>query len=381
MLASNPVVQTELKLKEPQKAKIKSLVNGYNERNRVFGERMRAFFAQNNQGQGPGQGGGGQGGGGQGQAGGRGRNRNNAQQGGQFGGNGGGGGGGGQGGQFGGGGGRGQNAGGGRGQNAGGGRGGFRMQLTEEQQEQMAEIQQARTGLQRSAEQSLAKIIGTAAFNRLRQIQYQRQGPSLLLQPEWAEKFNLDDEQAEQIRALLNEGRQAQRQAGRQRMELMKGAFPTPPGGNGGGGNGNNGRGGRGGRGGGLNFQDPAFQDAMKTYMEKPEVKAKLEEFQNQQQKLDTQLMAAVHRVLDKRQSAAYKKLLGPPFDLTLLRGGGPGGFGNRNADTAKQATNKAKSQSGAEDDDESPKASTVKSPATAQPKRKSLRELRGIDD
>jgi hypothetical protein len=377
-LASNPVVQVELKLKEPQKAKVKSLVDSYNERSRAMGDRMRAFFTQINPGGGRGQGGG-QGQGGQaqgGQGGGRGRNRN-AAQGGQVGGGGGGnggggGGGGGQGGQVGGG-------GGGRGQNGGGGRGG-RMPMTEEQQAQMAEMRQATQQLQQSAEQSLAKIIGPAAFNRLRQISYQRQGPFMLLQPEWTEKFNLDEEQVAQLQGLRDEGRQAQRQAGRQRMELMKGAFPTPPGGNGGqnGGGGNNGRGGRGG---GMNFQDPAFQDAMKAYMEKPEVQAKLEEFQSQQQKLDSQLMAAVHRVLDKRQSNAYKKLLGAPFDLTKLRPG-PGGFGNRNQ---ADDSSKAKSKSDVDDDEDSPKSSTgakaANSAATAKPKRKSLRELRGIDD
>lgn len=96
--------------------------------------------------------------------------------------------------------------------------------MTPEQEEQRAEMQQAMREAQQSAERSLAKIIGTAAFNRLRQIQYQRQGPSLLLQPEWIEKFNLDEEQVPQIRELLTEGRRAQGQVRRQQFDMMKGA-------------------------------------------------------------------------------------------------------------------------------------------------------------
>src|SRR5262249_18505344 len=150
-----------------------------------------------------------------------------------------------------------------------GGRGN-RFQFTPEQQEAMNEMQVARRQLQQSAEQSLAKIIGPAAFTRLKQISYQQQGPGMLTQPEWVEKFNLDADQVEQLNQLLREGRQAQGQAMRERMDLMKSAFPNQPNGNG--------RGGRGGRG-GINFGDPGVQEFMKEFMEKPEVKAKMEEF------------------------------------------------------------------------------------------------------
>ncbi len=55
----------------------------------------------------------------------------------------------------------------------------------------------------------------------------------------------------------------------------------------------------------GSNFGDPAVQDAMKAYMDKPEVKAKMAEFQSQREKEDAQLMAAVHRTLGKAQDTA----------------------------------------------------------------------------
>lgn len=102
----------------------------------------------------------------------------------------------------------------------------------------------------------------------------------------------------------------------------------------------------------------------MKAFMEKPEVQEKMKEVQTQQQKIDAQLMVSVHRVLDRRQSAAYKKLLGAPFDLTKLRPG-RGGFGN--PDQADSSSN-AKAKSGFDDDEESPKPSTSVKAAKTQP-------------
>ncbi len=50
------------------------------------------------------------------------------------------------------------------------------------------------------------------------------------------EKLNLDEEQVAQIRELLGEGFQAQRENGRARFDLMKEAFPNAFGGGPGGG-------------------------------------------------------------------------------------------------------------------------------------------------
>ena len=126
------------------------------------------------------------------------------------------------------------------------------------------------------------------------------------------EKLNISEEQVEQLRELINGRNQARREQGRAQFELMQAALPAPANAdananaNGNGGN-NGGRGGRGGRGGNrINFGDPAVQDAMKAYMEKPEVKAKMAEFQSQREKQEAQLMAAVHRMLGKRQDANY---------------------------------------------------------------------------
>ena len=372
-LATNEAVQEELKLKDPQKAKIKSLVDSHN-------ERQRALRAQMNPGGGPGgpggqagqgQGAGGQGGQAQGAQGGRGRNRNGGNvQAGAGGGDQGAGGGGGQGGQNGGGGGQG-------GQNGGGGRGN-RRQLTPEEQEARAQIADAMQQLQRSSEQSLIKIIGTSGYARIKQIQLQLQGPQALLQEEMIEKLNISEEQVEQLRELINGRRQAQREEMRARFDLMKSAFPQPPDANGG----NGGRGGN-----GPNFRDPAFQDAMKAFMEKPEVKQKMADFQTQQEKQEAMLMAAVHRTLGKRQDANYKKLLGAPFDLSKIRGGGPGrGFGRNGGNqpaAAKDAAN-PKAAAGFDDENTSSKTTTTgtkQATPAAKTKKRSLAEERGLDE
>ena len=119
-----------------------------------------------------GGGGGGQGGGGQGGGGGRRGGGGQAGGGGQGGG-----------GQF------------------GGGRGG-RFNMTPEQQELMQEFQEASAQLRQSAEQSLGKILDRKQVSRVKQIQFQLQGPWVVLQPDVAEKLNLTEEQVEQLREL-----------------------------------------------------------------------------------------------------------------------------------------------------------------------------------
>jgi hypothetical protein len=259
------------------------------------------------------------------------------------------------------------------------------------QREQRAVLQEQMNQLQRVAEQALVKIIGTGAYGRIKQIQLQLQGPGALLSDEMKEKLNLSDEQVEQLQELINGRNRARFEEGRARMDLMRAAFPAPANADANADAGNNGgRGGRGGRG-GINFRDPAIQDAMKAYMEKPEVKAKMAEFQGQQEKVDAQLMAAVHRTLGKRQDASYKKLLGAPFDLSKLRGGPGRGFGRNGAGNQADATKNApetKAATGFDDDSPAAKPASAPTsppkaaaPAAAKAKRKSLAAERGLDD
>jgi hypothetical protein len=377
-LASNSAVQADMKVTEKQKTQIKSLNDKYN-------ARMQEFWGQMG-----GPGGRGQGGGGpQGQGQGRGRNGNggNGQNGqGQVG-----------------------NGQGGNGGGGGGNRGnrGNRNQngqgipedpeVAQQRAEQREMMREAMAELRQSAETSLGRILEKGQATRLKQIQLQLEGPTVVLREDMMEKLGIDEAQVEMIREIQGENRNLQRETRRSRGDIMKTAFakmnPAPRnngqdggdgaiGGGGNNGNGNNGRNG-GGRGGRGNF-DP---EAMRKVMEAPEIKAQMDQIQSQEQKLATQFSAAVNKVLSPRQKAMFKKMLGPPFDRAQMGGGGPwggrGGFGpgGNQAATKGAAAAKAKA-SDDNDDDETPKAkAATAAPAKAKattPKRKSLREQRG---
>ena len=411
-LAQFPAVQEELKLKDPQKTKIRSLVESADQRRRQLREQMNP---QGQSGQDAGQGGNGRRGrnignnddqaggegGPDGQNGGGFGGQNGSGFGGQNGGYGGYGGLGGYGGYgglggyggygglgalggyggyggLGGYGGYGQYGGYG-GQNGGGGQGNARGP-DPAMAERFAAMREAQMELDESIEQALASILDRGQYRRLKQIQLQAEGIGALLQPDMIEKLNLEEDQVQQIRELLDQGRQGPAaRTGGPGLDMMRTAFSNQ---------GNNGPNPGGGGPGGPNFRDPAFQEAMKTFMEKPEVKAKMERNAGlRNAKIQDQLAAAVNRVLSKRQAAAYKKMLGAPFDFSQGRAGPGRGPGNRPAgakpsDRADSA-GKAKA-SGSDEDEAATSKSTSKSKgsdANAKAKRKNLRQQRGLDE
>jgi hypothetical protein len=285
----------------------------------------------------------------------------------------------------------------------GGGRGN-RGQQDPEMAQRFAAMREAMDQLQQGSEQALAKILDKGQYSRLKQIQLQMEGMPALLQPDMIEKLSLNEDQVAQIQELLNEGRQASRQNQRAYFDMMRTAFPDqgnngqngqnggPGGGGFGGGGQNGGPGGPGGPGGnngrgrrppGPNFRDPAVQEAMQTFMEKPETKATIAQIKTQNDKLQNQLVAAVYRALTKRQVTAFKKMLGAPFETAKLTGGlgqGPGGRngGTNQANSSQAASKSAASASGVGEAATAKPAAKAKSSSTA--KRKSLRELRGLD-
>ena len=205
------------------------------------------------------------------------------------------------------------------------------------------------------------------------------EGPFAVLRPDVAEKLELGEEQVAQIQEIQNESNQARRQAmaagrkifagfrknqqGNNNQPAANPADPNAPagqaqngnnagqrrramatataaGGMAGGGNGTRrsaaepGRqGGPGGRG---NF-DP---EAMRKYMEQPEVKAKMEEMRKQQDQIRDQSYAQVYKVLDRRQSSPSRRCSASPSTSTRSRTGffrgpgqrGPGGGAARPA-------------------------------------------------
>jgi hypothetical protein len=395
-LASNPGIQEELKLKDKQKAQIKSLNDKYNAQMQEF----RGQFA------GPGGPGGPQGKG-QGRGGnGNGQNGQNGQ------------GGGGGGGGFGGGGGQGQDP---NAQNGGGGGRGNRgnrnqngqgipedPEVVAQRNEQRQMAREAMNELRVAAESSLAKILDRGQVTRLKQISLQLEGtPAVLCQNvahphgDMIDKLQIDDAQIEMIRESMNENRTAERVTRKSRGEMMKAAFArlNPNGANGaqanagngdGGGAGNNGNGNNGRNGGGRGGRGNFDPEAMRKVMESPEVKAQMEEIQSQEEKLTAQLTNAIYKIMSPRQRTTFKKMLGAPFDRSAMGGGGPwggrggAGRGGNNQATAKTTTTTATD----DDDDDAPKAkpSTVAAPAKAKAsasaaaaKKKSLREQRGV--
>ena len=398
-LAQNSAVQVELKVKDAQKTKIQTLAETVNQRRWQLRGQMDP---RGQQGPGPGPGGNGP------------QNRNNGNGDALVGvgGNGGGQNGGGPGG-FGPGGyggfglagyggfglaGYGWSGPGGFGPGGAGGPGG---QMDPEMAARFAAMREAETALDHEAEQALAKILDRGQYGRLKQVQLQVEGVAALLRPDMIEKLGLEDDQVQQIRELATQSFQAQRENGRALFDLMRtavpdqgnngqnpGGGPGPGGGNGGGGPGR-GRGrGRPGGPGGPNLPDPATQEAMKAFMDKPETKAKLEQIRTESTKLQNQLTAAVNRILTRRQAAAYKKMRGEPFDVSLVWGGPGQGPGNRpaNANPADRSAASAKTQASDSGEDKaggtSKSAPTSKAKgSTAKTKKKSLRESRSLDE
>jgi hypothetical protein len=408
-LASNPAVQEDMKVKDKQKAQIKTLSDKFNVQSREVWAQMGGGPG------GPGGGpGGGQGGGQNAQGKGGRRQGQNAQANGQVAqGNGGFGGvdngqiqdpnapgfdpnqgqaGGGQPGQ----------GGGGRGNRGPGG------QQDPGRAQQFAMMREAMDELTQSAETSLGKILDKTQATRLKQIQLQLQGPGAILREDMMEKLGIDESQIQMLDEVRSNYRTAQRENGQARRDVMKAVFAkaTPNQNNGqnagdpaNGGNNGNGTGGNGnGRNGGRGNRGRPDPEAMKKAMEDPQIQAQMEQMNTQDQKLENQFSLAIAKVLTPRQRALYKKMLGAPFDKSKMGTGGPWGGRGGNGPGGNPATAKAgatadktataTTKSTADDDlDESSTtakpATTTPAPAktkaaTTTPRKKSLRELRG---
>jgi len=402
-LASNPAVQVDIKATEKQKAQIKGLSD-------KLDQQMQELRRQMGMGGGPGGGpnGNGPGGGQNGQNGQNGGGRRGQNGGGNGGGQGQGGfnGGGGQGGFNGGGQGGGQGGingggqggingggqgGGGGGQNGQGGRGnrGNRPPMDPEKAQQFAAMRETMNEIRQSGEQSLAKILDKGQMSRLKQIQLQLAGPGVVFREDIIEKLNINEDQLEMLQEVRTEQRQAQQENRKNQRDfftaLRNRQNPGQDNPDQGGANGGNGLQGK-------NRQrfDP---EAMKKFMESPEVKAQMDQNRAQDQRLEKLYYAAINKILYPRQRTTLNKMLGAPFDRSSLGMGGPWG-GPQRANGPGQAAGKngaapAKgtvAKSGSEDDDEESSTASAtpatKVPAKAKtataPRRKSLRELRG---
>jgi hypothetical protein len=277
----------------------------------------------------------------------------------------------------------------------------------------MDEMRETTTQLRLSAEGSLGKILDKRQVTRLKQIQLQLDpsGAFVVLREDMVEKLNLSEEQVQQ----LTEIRDGQRQKSRELQKAGRPAFEAAMrqinpdfanvagfgGRNGGGNRGNRGNGGNGANGGNAGnngngnqgnrpqFDRAAFQKAMESVRDNPEVKAEREKMRDQTKKVDDESYAIVLKNLYPRQRATLKNMVGAPFDRSLMGnpfdrfGGGPGQAAAKNgAAKGKGAVAKPASD---DDEEESAASTTAKTPAPAKAKaaaapkkQSSLRALRG---
>jgi Spy/CpxP family protein refolding chaperone len=283
-------------------------------------------------------------------------------------------------------------------------------------------MREAMDQLQHESERDLARALDKNQVKRLKEIQLQVEGPFAVLRPEITEKLELGEEQVAQIQEIQNESNQARRQAFAAGRDVFAGFRKSQQGNNnqpgtnqadpkaaadqaqdgnnaGGNGRGRNGRGGNGrggngpggngpggnGPGGGPGGRGNFDPEAMRKYMEQPEVKAKMDQMKQQQDQIRDQSYAQVYRVLDRRQSSAFKKMLGKPFDVDSITNGffrGPGQRGQGGGSAAAK-TDTAKSDAAKPTDSEAKSAAKADPAATSKPastpRRQSLRERRGL--
>ena len=165
------------------------------------------------------------------------------------------------------------------------------------------EIQAAFQSLQEESEGALAKILKKEQRTRLSEIDLQRAGVGAFSRPEVIERLGLDELQQGQIQEVMSDSRQMS-------MELFRGMrdnMPAPP----------------------LDAQGKVDFGAMKARMETPEGKKAMETMRKSGEKIQSDTMTALLKVLYKPQKNTFNKMLGKPFDLsTLDNGGGP--FGRR---------------------------------------------------
>lgn len=162
---------------------------------------------------------------------------------------------------------------------------------------------ESRRERQQSAERAIGRILSKAQYARLRQIQLQVEGPAALLRPDLQERLNMSEEQVAQLQELFQERRRAERATrdaanARRKAALDRDATLRQL----------------------RERNDPAYRAALAEARRKldrsPEDRKQVEAFRAEDDRIERQFQAVLHaKVLTRRQSLAYKKMLGAPFD------------------------------------------------------------------
>ncbi len=143
-----------------------------------------------------------------------------------------------------------------------------------------------------TANTKITKLLTKKQIARLGEIKLQQRGPLAVLDPVIAAKLNIEDDVLAEMQQIQNQGRQAQRDAGRAQRQT------------------------------GPSFQtaDGQFdREAAQAYRDSPEGKAAAAQQQQERDQFQNQIIAQVGKLMTKGQKAKFLAMQGKEFDLSKL--------------------------------------------------------------
>jgi hypothetical protein len=223
--------------------------------------------------------------------------------------------------------------------------------------------------LRREQDEGVAKILDKKQKERLGEIELQGEGIFAVARAEVAKKLKLTSDQSANVKSIVDEMRQAERDAMPPPPEGFAGPGGGPPGGGPPGEGGFPGGGppgggppdvnsfpgggppGEGGFPGGGPPGEGGFQGGQEGGGGPPgpgneEFRARFDEMRKTMDKIRTTATTRIKQVLSPEQQAAFTKMQGKPFNLASLRPGTGPGSGPRNARTNRGARPQSKQRS-----------------------------------
>ncbi|WP_165221184.1 hypothetical protein [Aquisphaera insulae] len=237
-------------------------------------------------------------------------------------------------------------------------------------------MRQAMRRMEEASDQQVARVLDRNQMKRIREIQLQVNGAASVLRDDVAEKIELAPEQAGEIQQTLQESSRLKRDVAMRTSQALRGLTPQAAG-----------QGDRGGRRGNNGQPAAAPDDAtLKKALEKPDVKAKVEEAKKANVQVRDREYTQVFKAMDRRQVSTFRKMLGQPFDVDAMNNplfralarekadkpdAKDGDKAAAKADDAKPGADKSNATAKAGDDAAKPAGSA---------KKPSLRQRRGLD-
>ncbi|QEH33678.1 hypothetical protein OJF2_21840 [Aquisphaera giovannonii] len=252
-----------------------------------------------------------------------------------------------------------------------------RMAANAVQSESWQMMRQSFLRMEQEADRAVARVLNKEQMKRLREIRLQADGAASVLRDDVAQNIELDPEQAGQIQQVLRETGQKKREVERLASQSLRGIAPQSGGSNRGGGRRGQGQ---------SNAPAPPDDASLQKALEKPDVKAKVQEAKKALTQVRDREYSQVFKSLDRRQVSSFKKLLGKPFDVDAMSNPLFRALAQANAksqeskDKAKPATKSGSSKDGADDAaaDSGASSDDPKKPATTRRPSPSQRSRRG---